>query len=143
MLTPQSVTWLSIWYEGELVVAQTRKRQSWNFGNRTVSGVTGITGVGETVSDDTVTETAIDAIKAIDNRPHGIYGVDMTYDFSGIPNITEINISRFFTTVYFFTKAGLNMPKIFKDIALYNEFPVFKQKDKSSSRWITLDKRNG
>lgn len=128
LLTKDTVTWLSIWYEGELVVAQTRSRNSWNFGNRTLSGVTGITRVGETISDDKVNEVAMQSIKSIDKRPHGIYGVDMTYDRNGIPNPTEINISRFFTTVYFFTKAGLNMPKIYKDIALYNKFPSLDKK---------------
>lgn len=128
LLTPDSVTWLSIWYRGELVVAQSRKRLSWNFGNRTLSGVTGITGVGQTISDTVVDSVAQDAIFAIDKKPHGIYGVDMTYDNSGLLNPTEINISRFFTTIYFFTQAGLNMPKIFKDIALYNEFPSLDKK---------------
>ncbi len=128
LLTEKTVTWLSVWYEGELVVAQTRKRNSWNFGNRTLSGVTGITRVGETCSDELVNQVALDSIHAIDKRPHGIYGVDMAYDKDGIPNPTEINISRFFTTVYFFTKAGLNMPGIYKNIALYNEFPCLKRK---------------
>lgn len=128
LLTKDTVTWLSIWYEGELVVAQTRKRKSWNFGNRTLSGVTGITRVGETCSSEQVDRIAQDAIFAIDKRPHGIYGVDMTYDRQGIPNPTEINISRFFTTIFFFAKAGLNMPEIYKNIALYNEFPTLDKK---------------
>jgi carbamoyl-phosphate synthase large subunit len=128
MLTPDTVTWLSIWHEGELVVAQTRIRKGWTHGNRTLSGVTGVTKVGQTYEDETVNKVAMDAIKAIDNKPHGIYGVDMAYDSTGFPNPTEINISRFFTTVLFFTEAGLNMPKIFKDIALYNEFPNLKKK---------------
>lgn len=128
LLTEKTVTWLSIWHEGELVVAQSRKRQSWSMANRTLSGVTGVTKVGETFSCETVNTVAQDSILSIDKRPHGIYAVDMTYDGSGIPNPTEINISRFFTTVYFFTQAGLNMPKIFKDIALYNEFPTLKKK---------------
>ena len=64
------------------------KQEEESLGNRTLSGVTK---VGETYSSE-------------DKRPHGV----------DIP--TEINISRFFTTAYFFTK-------IFKDIALYNEFP--------------------
>ena len=127
-LTSKTVTWLSIWYEGELVVAQTRRRISWNFGNRTLSGVTGITGVGETWSDDKTNQVSLDSIYAIDKKPHGIYGVDLTFDENGIPNPTEINISRFFTTVYFFTKAGLNMPRIFLDIGLYNKFPSLEKK---------------
>ncbi|WP_010678070.1 ATP-grasp domain-containing protein [Bacillus timonensis] len=123
----KTVTWLSIWYEGELVVAQTRRRKSWGFGNRTLSGVTGITGVGETYSDETVDRVALDTILAIDAKPHGVYGVDMTYDKNEFPNPTEINM-RFFTTCYFFTEAGLNMPEIYKDIILYNKFPTLESK---------------
>ena len=128
MLTSKTVTWLSIWFEGRLVVAQTRIRKGWVHGNRTLSGITGVTKIGKTYSDKTVTNVAIESIKSIDNNPHGIYGVDMAYDNKNIPNPTEINISRFFTTILFFTTAGLNMPKIFMDIALHNEFPTIKKK---------------
>lgn len=127
-LTPNSVTWLSIWYEGELVVAQTRRRRSWNFGNRTLSGITGITGVGETYSHPDVDQVALDSILSIDKTPHGIFAVDMTYDQAGWPNPTEINIGRFFTTHYFFTCAGLNMPEIYCNIALENKFPTLEKK---------------
>jgi hypothetical protein len=128
MLGKQTITFLSLWWEGELVVAQTRKRTGWIHGNRSASGVTGVTKVGTTCSDDTVTDIAIRTIKAVDNKPHGIFGVDMTYDKNGVPNPTEINISRFFTTILFFTKAGLNMPEIFKDLAIYGEKPKLEKK---------------
>ena len=128
MLTPNTVTWLSIWFEGKLVVAQTRIRKGWTHGNRTVSGVTGVTKVGQTYSNKHVDKISIDTIKAVSSKPHGVFGVDMAYDKNGVPNPTEINISRFFTTVLFFTEAGLNMPKIFKDIAIYNKFPEIKNK---------------
>jgi len=128
MLTSDTVTWLSIWYEGELVVAQTRIRKGWTHGNRTLSGVTGVTKVGQTYSSKEVDEIAMATIKAVSNKPHGIFGVDMAYDKQGVPNPTEINISRFFTTVLFFTEAGLNMPQIFANIALYNEFPKLNKK---------------
>ena len=127
MLTSQTITWLSIWYEGELIVAQTRKRTGWIHGNRSASGVTGVTKVGTTCSDDAVTEIAVKSIMAVDKKPHGIFGVDLTYDSNGVPNPTEINISRFFTTIYFFTKAGLNMPVIFKDLGIYGEKPHLKK----------------
>jgi len=128
LLTKDTVTWLSIWYHGELVVAQTRRRLSWNFDNRTLSGVTGITGVAETYSDETVDRISMEAISSIDGKPHGIFAVDMTYDTNGIPNPTEINIGRFFTTHYFFTRAGLNLPKIYCDIALEGNFPNLKKR---------------
>lgn len=128
MLGSQTVTFLSIWWEGELIVAQTRKRTGWIHGNRSASGVTGVTKVGTTCSNDIVTDIAIKTVKAVDDKPHGIFGVDMTYDKEGVPNPTEINISRFFTTVLFFTKAGLNMPVIFKDLALYGKKPGLEKK---------------
>ena len=122
-LTEKTTTWLSIWNEGELVVAQSRRRWSWNFGNRTLSGVTGITGVAETYGDAEVDRLAEQAIRAVDAVPHGIFGVDMTYGHDGLPYVTEINIARFFTTHYFFTKAGLNMPDMFCRLALFGERP--------------------
>lgn len=127
LLSKDTVTWQSIWHEGELVVAQSRRRLSWNFGDRTLSGVTGITGVGETCSDEVVDRIALDSIRAVDDRPHGIFSVDLTYDFDGVPRPTEINIGRFFTTHYFFTACGLNFPKIYCDIALEGKFPVLER----------------
>lgn len=128
MLTPETVTWLSIWHHGELVVAQSRERRGWTHGNRSISGVTGVTKVGVTCDNEQVNKIAIDTVKAVSAKPHGIFGVDMAYDKNGVPNPTEINISRFFTTVLFFTEAGLNMPEIFKDIALYGELPKLPKK---------------
>lgn len=128
MLTSATVTWLSIWYNGELVVAQTRERRGWTHGNRSISGVTGVTKVGVTCDHEHVTNIAIDSVKAISDRPHGIFGVDMAYDKDGVPNPTEINISRFFTTVLFFTEAGLNMPEIFTALALHGEFPQLEKR---------------
>lgn len=123
LLTERTITWLSIWVNGKLIVAQGRRRHSWAYSAMSPSGVTGITKVCETVSDPVVDDIAIKSIKAITSVPNGIFGVDMTYDRNGIPNPTEINISRFFTTIQFFAEAGLNMPKIVKDIVLYNKFP--------------------
>jgi carbamoyl-phosphate synthase large subunit len=128
MLRPETLTWLSIWHEGELVVAQSRERRGWTHGSRSISGVTGVTKVGITIDDEQVNAIAVQSIKAVSKKPHGIFGVDMAFDSNGIPNPTEINISRFFTTVLFFTEAGLNLPEIFKDIALYGEFPLLPKK---------------
>lgn len=123
LLTKETVTWLSIWHNGELVVAQTRKRNGWAHSALSPSGVTGVTKIGETCSSPLVDDVATRSVKAVSNVPNGIYGVDMTYDRNGIPNPTEINISRFFTTIQFFAEAGLNMPKILKDIVIHNKLP--------------------
>lgn len=127
-LTSQTVTWMSIWKDGDLIVAQGRKRLSWAFANRTLSGVTGITRVGVTISDPIVDEIAQEAIFAIDSEPNGIWSIDMTYDKEGIPNPTEINIGRFFTTHLFFSRAGLNMPYIIIKLAFNEKLPYISKK---------------
>lgn len=123
LLTTNTVTWLSIWYKGKLIVAQGRKRHSWAHSALSISGVTGVTKVGETYSDELVDKIAEEACKAVSKEPNGIYGVDMAYDSEGVPNPTEINISRFFTTIEFFAQAGLNMPVILKDLCIYGKYP--------------------
>ena len=128
LLTRNTVTWMSIWYEGKLVVAQTRARGGWVHGNRTLSGVTGVTKIGRTMTDPIVTRIAQESIFAVDDKPHGIFAVDMTYDDKGMPNPTEINIGRFFTTVLFFTQAGINFPEIYADLILEKKFPDLDKK---------------
>lgn len=122
-LSPQSTTWQSLWKDGELIVAQGRKRLYWEFADRSASGITGLTGTGITIDDPNIDKIAQKAILAIDKKPHGIFSVDLTYDNNGIPNPTEINIARFFTTHYFFAEAGLNMPYIYVKIAYGEDYP--------------------
>lgn len=123
LLTPHSVTWMSLWHNGELVVAQGRKRLYWELAKISPSGITGATGAGLTVSDKVLDKIAQQTIFAIDQKPHGLYGVDLTYDDNGIPNPTEINIGRFFTTHHFFTQAGVNMPYIYLKLAFNERVP--------------------
>ena len=118
LLSDRTVTWSSIWDKGELVVAQGRERLCWGYSHNSFSGVTGLTGTGITVSDKVVDDVALASILAIDPVPNGIFSVDMTYDSEGVPNPTEINIGRFFTTHHFFTRAGVNFPDIFVRLSL-------------------------
>lgn len=127
LLTQRTVTWLSIWYEGELVVGQGRRRAGWAHAALSPSGVTGVTKVGETYSDPMVDEIAQRACRAVSAKPNGIYGVDMAYDVDGVPNPTEINIARFFTTVEFFAQAGVNMPVILKDLCVHGRLPLLQR----------------
>ena len=127
LLTQKTVTWLSIWYKGNLVVGQGRTRVGWAHSALSPSGVTGVTKVGVTYSDESVDRIAQQACKAVSEIPHGIYGVDMAYDDNGIPNPTEINIGRFFTTVEFFAQAGLNLPVILKNLCVYEKYPNLKK----------------
>ena len=117
LLEPETVTWMSMWKDGELIVAQGRKRLYWELSKISPSGVTGATGTGLTYADPELDQIAEAAVRAVDDNPTGLFGVDMAYDKNGIPNPTEINIGRFFTTHQFFTDAGLNMPDMFLKLA--------------------------
>ncbi len=128
LLRPETVTWMSIWHDGELVLAQGRKRLFWELGKISPSGVTGATGGGETVTDPELDEIARRTVLAIDPKPEGLFGVDMAYDKNGKPNPTEINIGRFFTTHQFFTELGINMPYVFVKLAYGETLPEFKTK---------------
>jgi carbamoyl-phosphate synthase large subunit len=122
-LEAATVTWTGLYKDGELIVAQGRKRLYWEMGNRAPSGVTGLTGTGVTISDPVVDDLAQRTVAAVDARPNGIFAVDLTYDRSGVPNPTEINIGRFFTTHLFFTRAGLNLPYLFVKLAFGEPYP--------------------
>ena len=126
LLSQNTVTWLSIWYKGELIVAQGRRRHGWAHSALSASGVTGVTKIGSTYSDVRVDDIGKKACLAVSQMPHGIYGVDMAYDFDGSTNPTEINLATSFTTVQFFAEAGLNMPMIYKDLCLYGQKPNIK-----------------
>lgn len=128
LLRDDTVTWMSMWKDGELVLAQGRRRLYWELSKLSPSGVSGATGGGETVSDPKLDEIAMNAVKAIDPKPDGLFGVDMAYDQNGVPNPTEINIGRFFTTHQFFTELGINMPYIFTKMAYGEELPDIPKK---------------
>lgn len=109
-LTPRSVTVQQLYWKGQLVCSQQRTRESWANAGSTTTGVSGSTGVGVTSSHVEADRVADLAVAAVDDQPHGLYGVDMAYNAAGTPCPTEINIGRFFTTApEFFAMAGLNM----------------------------------
>jgi hypothetical protein len=128
LLEPDSVTWMSVWHDGELVVAQGRRRLYWELSRVSPSGVTGVTGAGVTTSDATLDHLATRAVLAIDPRPHGLFGVDLTYDGTGTPNPTEINVGRFFTTHQFFTALGLNLPYVYVKLAFGEPPPPIRRR---------------
>ncbi len=123
ILPGENVTWMAIWNHGELICAQGRKRGAWAYAAMSPNGISGLTKIGITYSSKELDEIGIACCKAVSKEPHGIYGVDLKCDKNGVPNPTEINISRFFATVEFFAAAGLNMPVILKDLCLYNRKP--------------------
>lgn len=117
-LSGPEYAWQSLWYEGELITAQARQRLEYIFGNLTPSGQTSSPSVAKTVNRDDIDEAGQAAVRAVADKPHGVFCVDMKEDAGGTPKVTEINAGRFFTTSNFFAHAGLNMPDMYIDLAL-------------------------
>lgn len=113
--------WQSLWYEGELITAQARERLEYIFGNLTPSGQTSSPSVAKTVNRDDINEIGQAAVRAVSDKPHGVFCVDMKEGADGVPKVTEINVGRFFTTSNFFAHAGLNMPNMYVELGMTGE----------------------
>lgn len=119
----------SVWHDGELLVSQGRERKEYVFGSIMPSGQSSSPTIAVTVNNKEVNKNATDAILAVDEKPHGLYCVDLKENASGVPCITEINIGRFFTTCDFFSNAGCNMPYYFIKQGLGEKPPKLKKYD--------------
>ncbi len=122
-LPGRNIAFQSLWKDGELVTSQARERIEYIYPHLAPSGITGTPGVAVTVSREDINKIATDTVLAIDKEATGIFCVDMKENESGQPVATEINVGRFFTTSYFFTKAGINMPYYYVKLAYKESIP--------------------
>lgn len=126
VLTSRMATWIGLWWNGKLIVGQGRERLHWEYGSLSPTGVTGITGAQKTINDSVLARVAIKLIRSMGFRPHGIVSVDFTYDQSNQPRMTEIQGSRFYSSIFFLAKAGLNFPDLYCRLAIDGSLPIFE-----------------
>lgn len=112
--------WQSLWHEGSLVTSQARQRVEYFWGNHMPSGQSSSPSVARTANRDDVNKAGEAAVRAVAERPHGVFCVDMKENAAGDPMVTEINPGRFFTTSNFFAHAGLNMPDMYVQLGTGN-----------------------
>lgn len=118
----------SLWKDGKLLMSQARERIEYIFGNLTPSGQSSSPSVAKTVHNDEVNSLGYKAVRAIDLRATGVFCIDMKTNRRGKIAITEVNAGRFFTTSYFLSKAGINMPYYYTKLGLGEEvFRRFKR----------------
>lgn len=114
-----TTVWESVWDHGNLVAAQGTRRHSWEFARLTPSGVSGVTGVGETIAAPQVDALAMEAIRAVAPRPHGIFSVDLTCDDPRAPKVMEISAGAFTSgAAAAYASRGANLPHIAVRVAL-------------------------
>jgi len=97
-LPGRDLAWSSIWYQGDLVCSFTRERLEYIYPGLTPEGLTGTPVRARIVHDDAVNLIGPECVYAVDEKPHGIYSVDLREDEDGVPRPTEINAGRGFTT---------------------------------------------
>lgn len=100
----------SLWFNGELIASQARERVEYLFGHLMVSGQSSSPSVAVSVHNNEINETVYKVVKAIDPNASGIFCADLKTNKNGQIVLMEINAGRFFTTSYFFSAAGCNMP---------------------------------
>lgn len=98
-LPGRDYAWTSLWHNGDLVTSFARERLEYLYPHLTPDGLTGTPTVARVVHDENVNRAAVDAVLAIDAKPHGIMSVDLREDAFGNPRPTEINAGRGFTTL--------------------------------------------
>ena len=103
----------SLWRQGELITSQARERLEYIYPYLAPSGRTGTPVVAVTVHDERINAIATACVRSVDANATGIFCVDLREGEDGRVYPTEINAGRFFTTSYFFTAAGVNMPHIY------------------------------
>jgi hypothetical protein len=85
----------SLWRDGQLVLSKTFERLSYFIGGgSTPSGVSSVAALAKTVDEPGVEEVAMAAVRVTDERPTGLYGVDLKENGAGVPYVTEINAGR-------------------------------------------------
>jgi len=118
MLPGKIIAFQSVWFNGQIITSQARQRVEYIYPQLSPSGITNTPIIAKTLNRDDVNQMATKAVLAIDKKATGIFCVDLRENKQNIPIPTEINCGRFFTTSFFFTKAGVNMPLIYLKLGL-------------------------
>lgn len=123
------IAFQSVWKDGKPVTSQARERVEYIYPYLAPSGITGTPVVARTIVRKDVNDMATRAILAIDPKASGVFCVDLRENKNGVPIPTEINPGRFFTTSYFFTAAGVNMPHCYVSLAYGDPMPEMRPYD--------------
>jgi carbamoyl-phosphate synthase large subunit len=122
-LPGKNIAFQSIWKDGEIITSQARERIEYIYPQLAPSGITGTPSVAVTIHRDDVNKIATECVLAIDPNATGIFCVDLKENKNGVPCPTEINAGRFFTTSFFFSHAGINMPYYYVKLAYKEKIP--------------------
>ncbi len=137
-LPGRDMAWDSLWYQGKLVTSFARQRLDYPFKHLTPSGITGTPTVSKIIHDNKVNIYAENAVKVIDDKPHGCYSVDLKEDGDSNPVVTEIDSGKFHTTIGLWGYIAMNnlnmdwrynMPQLYVHLGLGGSVPDMERHD--------------
>ncbi len=111
-LPGRDVAFDSLWFNGELVTSYLRERLEYPFKHISLTGITGTPTVARIIRDRKAVDAGIRAVKALSRKPHGFFSVDIKYDSSGEPRVTEVD-GKWHTTAPLW---GMALSKVFNDL---------------------------
>jgi carbamoyl-phosphate synthase large subunit len=85
----------SLWQRGRLVLVKAFERLAYVSVGGNPSGMSSAAALARTVGEARVAEVAVRAVRAVDPRASGVFGVDLKENARGEACVTEINAGRF------------------------------------------------
>lgn len=104
-----------LFIHGQLIHSFARERVVSFFANVMPSGQSSTPFVQRTTQRGDVYDRAEQAIRLFEDKPHGVYGVDLKTSYRDELVPTEINYGRFFSTSSFPASLGINTPLAYVD----------------------------
>ncbi len=116
-LPGRNLAWQGLFRRGRLLACVSWERIRYIISHVSPSGITGTPSVARLIDDDRVHRIGEQSIRAIDEMPDGVFGVDLKENAQGVPCVTEVNPGRFFTPSYMYAKAGYNIVRAYFQVA--------------------------
>lgn len=140
-LPGKEYAWQGVYKDGQLFASVARTRDEYVFADQMPSGQSSTPSVATIVHSDEVNRLAEAAVRAIEERPNGVYGVDCKTGADGVVKVTEINAGRFYTTSDFYAAAGCNLPSDWVHLAMGQFPPMHGEPIPAGTMWIrSLDR---
>ena len=133
-LPGRNLNWTSTWHEGRLVVSTTGECLKYFLADVAVSGITGNVSHARLVPGGPANDAARQAVGQIPGSATGILSVDLREDADGNPRLTEINGRNAFRPLLY-TRGGVNFPRIYVDLMLYDRLPELPETDAGKAGW--------
>jgi carbamoyl-phosphate synthase large subunit len=130
----------TLWRDGELVLAQSIEVLSHFAAGNNPSGVFSLPSLAKTIVAPALLDTALRALRAIDQRPAGALLVEFREAANGRPCVTEVTAGRFPSGLSALVAAGKpNMIALFAACALGEPVTVDEPRGASSDTYLVRD----